>query len=88
MAAFYNPVRPRSSARPQFVDFAPFYSYSARLPLSGRIRDSRGKLAHETRTGVGSRLTRAVTAQKEDPMRWFRKMLNRLRFPIPTASFG
>ena len=88
MAGFYSCRRPQSSAPTIFLVFAAFGCHSSRLPAVGWISCRPAKLAHETQTGVGSRLTRALAAQKEDPMRWFRKMLNRLRFPIPTASFG
>jgi len=72
----------------EIVTFGNFKCNSSRLHALSGMGAHCGKLAHETQTGVGSRLTRAVRAQKEDTMRWFRKMLNRLRFPVPTAAFG
>lgn len=95
MARFYTVLGRTIDGGRKVCGIRPFLSLFWAVTLLPLTRDEgtprRGKLACETETGVGTRLTRAHypgAARKEDTMRWFRKMLNRLRFPLPAAMFG
>ena len=77
-----------SIARHSASHFCCYTNTSQYLYVESPTLPTRGKLARETETSVGSALTVAHQSRERPAMRWFRKMLSRVRFPFPPATFA